>query len=95
MLWKRLCAGAAAALLIAGMIGGAEAELRLREPGSRMPALRRTAEESRCRNWWGVLYGDAPRLARAEDGEAETEDEGEIEFVWPLWHWLLRLLGLD
>ena len=46
------------------------------------------------RAWWGVLCGDALLLARAEEGEKRPADETEVVFVWPLWEWLLRFLGL-
>ena len=53
--------------------------------------------EGRARPWWGVLYDGALYLARAEEESAETDtepmDAEEVEFVWPLWNWLLCLLG--
>ena len=48
--------------------------------------------EGRAKSWWGLLCDDALFLARAEDGEAEAE---EVEFIWPIWDWLLALLGLN
>ena len=83
----RICAGALALLLAMSAVGAA-----LGESGARS-LYRRAGEGSRA--WWGVLYGDALLLARAEEGEDMPEDETEIVFVWPLWEWLLRLLGLQ
>ena len=47
----------------------------------------------RTRAWMGVMYKDALLLARA-DGEM-PEDETEVVFVWPLWEWLMRVLGFQ
>ena len=53
------------------------------------------------RAWWGVLYENALLLAQtdgqtnAEQETAPQDEQQEIEFVWPLWNWLLRLLGLS
>ena len=81
----RICAGALALLLAMSTVGAA-----LGETGAR--SLYRRAGEGN-RGWWGVLYGDALLLARAEEGEDAQEDETEVVFVWPLWEWLLRFLG--
>ncbi len=50
-----------------------------------------TIGEGRGRNCWGVLYADSLRMAQAEDIPEEPE---KVEFVWPIWTWLLSLLGL-
>ena len=83
----RICAGALAVALTFCMVCGA-----LGETGTR--SLCRRTEERRSGDWWGVLYEDALLLAQAEDGEEMPEDETEVVFVWPLWEWLLRFLGL-
>ena len=66
-------------------------EIREWTPGDGMPAaptLYITIGEGKGHNWWGVLYRDAVRLARAEG-----EDAGAVSFIWPVWEWLLRLFG--
>ena len=83
----RICAGALALLLAMSIAGAA-----LGETGAHSLYYRRAGEGNRA--WWGVLYGDALFLARAEEGEDLPEDETEVVFVWPLWEWLLRFLGL-
>ena len=102
----RICAGALALLLMIGTACEALAAclpegasctkffFQLEKAGNTAPALhyRRAGEGNRA--WWGVLYGDALFLARAEEGEDLPEDETEVVFVWPLWEWLLRFLGL-
>lgn len=50
------------------------------------------------RSWWSVLYEDAMLLAQADNAPEEGEGtaaEKEVVFVWPLWEWLLSLLGLS
>ena len=86
MCMYRVCAGALALLLAMSIVGAA-----LGETGA-CSLYRRTGEGNRA--WWGVLYGDALLLARAEEGEETPADETEVVFVWPLWEWLLRFLGL-
>ena len=80
--WKlRMLAGVLALALVLGTAGAALGECRRAEEGSG--------------NWWGVLYGDALLLVQAEEGEETPEDEAEVIFVWPLWEWLLHVLGLQ
>ena len=55
------------------------------------PTLEITLGEGRGHNCWGVLYADSLLLARAEGAPNPGEP---VEFVWPLWEWLLGLLGL-
>ncbi len=99
MMLKRIGAVAAAALLTAGIAGGAGAERMNLPSGNGLPptrALHSAADAGRECGWWGVLYGDAALLARAAEEEEEPpETETEIEFIWPLWGWLLSLLGLN
>ena len=102
----RICAGALALLLMIGTACEALAAclpegasctkffFQLEKAGNTAPALHGLAKERNDRDWWGVLYGDALLLARAEEGEETPADETEVVFVWPLWEWLLRFLGL-
>lgn len=83
----RILAGVLALVLAVGTTCSA-----LGETGARS-LYRRAGEGNRA--WWGVLYGDALLLARAEEGEDAQEDETEVVFVWPLWEWLLRFLGFQ
>ena len=75
----RLIAGVLVLTLVLGIAGGALGEYRRTREGS--CAL------------WGVMYEDALRLAKAEEGEESPEDEAEVVFIWPLWEGLLRFLG--
>ena len=75
----RILAGVLVLMIVLHTAGGALGEYRRAGEGSR--AL------------WGVLYGDALLLAKA-DGEM-PEDETEVVFIWPLWDWLLRFLGFQ
>ena len=50
-----------------------------------------TIGEGRGHNCWGVLYADARLMAKAEDIPGEPE---RVEFVWPIWSWILSLFGL-
>ena len=50
-----------------------------------------TVGEGRGHNFWGVLYADSMLMAKAGDIPEEPE---RVEFVWPLWRWLLNLFGL-
>ena len=93
MRMHRICAGALALLLFMGIIGGAVGEITVRRRAE-VSALFHQAEERQSRHWWGVLYGDALLMARADEGEDLTEQGKEPVFVWPLWEWLLRFLGL-
>ncbi len=55
------------------------------------PTLYVTVGEGRGHNCWGVLYQDSLLMAKVSD----VPEEGEtIRFVWPVWEWFLRLLGL-
>ena len=63
-------------------------ETRLWSPGGQTPlapTLYITIGPGAGRNWWGVLYADAPLMT----GE-KTETE-EILFVWPFLSWLRAL----
>ncbi|MBR4538329.1 MAG: hypothetical protein IKO52_05720 [Clostridia bacterium] len=75
----RMLAGVLSLLLVLGMAGGALGEYR--RTGEGKSAL------------WGVMYKDALLLAKA-DGEM-PEDETEVVFIWPLWDWLMRFLGIQ
>ena len=50
-----------------------------------------TVGEGRGHNFWGVLYADSLLMAKAGDIPEEPE---RVEFVWPVWRWLLNLFGL-
>ncbi len=96
----RIGAAALTLMLALGMAGEARGEIALRRR-METPALYRRAAEGLGGNWWGVLYEDALDMARAEDGgdepnekKASPEDGTEVVFVWPLWDWLLRFLGV-
>lgn len=56
------------------------------------PTVYITLGEGKGHNWWGVLYEDALLWARADEGE---EKDGEVVFLWPIWAWLCRLLGIQ
>ena len=60
---------------------------------SALPALTLyiTVGEGRGHNVWGVLYADSLLMAKAGD---IPEDPERVEFVWPIWRWLLGLFGL-
>ena len=77
----RILTGMLVLMLAVGTVSGAMGEYRRAGEGNRA--------------WWGVLYGDALLLARAEEGDDLPEDETEVVFVWPLWEWLLRFLGFQ
>ncbi len=96
----RIGAAALTLMLAVGAAGDARGEIA---PRRRMetPALYRRKAEGLGGNWWGVLYEDALHIARAEADEekpnekkAAPEDGPEVVFVWPLWDWLLRFLGV-
>ncbi len=101
----RIFAGVLVLLLAVGMAGEAMAAYMPTNPNSAKIIDRsekmengvsvpyHAAGERACRHWWGVLYGDALLLARAEEEEIPPEEETEVVFVWPLWEWLLRVLG--
>ena len=57
-----------------------------------LPTVYITLGEGKGHNWWGVLYEDALLWARADEGE---EKDGEVVFLWPIWEWLCRLLGIQ
>lgn len=64
--------------------------LRLWRPDAKTPAALTvyiTVGEAGGHNWWGVLYGDALKLAGEEEGE-------DICFRWPFLTWIRQLLGL-
>ncbi len=63
----------------------------LHTAGGALGDYRRAEEGSRA--LWGVMYKDALLLAKA-DGEM-PEDETEVVFIWPLWDWLMRFLGIQ
>ena len=68
--------------------------LRPWRPADDLPAamtLYITVGPGRGRNWWGVLYDGALRMARAGDDAPESE---QVQFVWPVWDWLRSLLGI-
>lgn len=69
-------------------------EIKTWSPDTETPPARTvyiTIGEGRGRNCWGVLYADSLLMAKAE----EVPDEPErVEFVWPIWNWLLSLFGL-
>ena len=100
----RICAAALALLLAVGTAEAARAAClpagyngtrALRQEASAAPALYGPIQAGQGRNWWGVLYGDALLLVRAEEGEElQAEEETDPVFIWPLWEWLLRVLGL-
>ncbi len=54
------------------------------------PTVYITLGEGAGHNWWGVLWQDSLKIAQAEEGE----ETGQVEFLWPLWDWLLSLLGM-
>ena len=83
----RILAGLLALVLAVGTTCSALGEIGAR-------SLHRSAGEGN-RAWWGVLYGDALLLARADEGEGLPEDETEVVFIWPLWEWLLRFVGFQ
>ena len=58
------------------------------------PTLYITVGAGQGHNWWGVLYDGALRMAQAEETEEEPARDAEPEFIWPLWEWLLGLLGM-
>ncbi len=82
----RMIAGVLALMLAVGTAAGALGDI------GTCSVYRSAGEGNRA--WWGVLYGDALLLAKAEEGEEIPEDETEMIFVWPLWEGLLRFLGL-
>ncbi|MBR3016684.1 MAG: hypothetical protein IKH57_06345 [Clostridia bacterium] len=55
------------------------------------PTLYITVGEGEGHNCWGVLYADSLLLAQAEVIPGEP---GRVEFVWPIWNWILSLFGL-
>ncbi len=55
------------------------------------PALYITIGEGRGHNCWGVLYTDSLQMAKAGNIPEEPE---RVEFVWPIWEWILSLFGL-
>ena len=93
MRMHRICVGALALLLVVGTVGGAVGEIAVHRRAE-APALFRQAEGTQNRHWWGVLYGEALFMARADEGQAPPEEGKEPVFVWPLWEWLLSFLGL-
>ncbi|MBR5111350.1 MAG: hypothetical protein IK099_14320 [Clostridia bacterium] len=69
-------------------------EIRSWTPDEALPAaltLYITVGEGRGHNCWGVLYADSLRMAQAEEIPGEPE---RVEFVWPIWSWILHLFGL-
>ena len=69
-------------------------EIKTWTPGNHLPpilTLYITIGEGRGHNCWGVLYADSLRMAQAEDIPEEPE---KVEFVWPVWRWILSLFGL-
>ena len=69
-------------------------EIKCWSPGNDLPfaqTLYITVGEGRGHNCWGILYADSLRMAQAEEIPEEPE---KVEFVWPIWTWLLSLLGL-
>ena len=57
----------------------------------RQPTLYVTVGEGRGHNCWGVLYQDSLLMAQVSD---MPEEDQSVRFVWPVWEWFLRLLGL-
>ena len=69
-------------------------EIREWSPSSALPVaptLYITIGEGEGHNCWGVLYADSLLLAQAEEIPDEPD---KVEFVWPVWRWLLSLFGL-
>ena len=69
-------------------------EIKDWSPDTKMPLASTvyiTIGEGRGHNCWGVLYADSLRMAQAEDIPEEPE---KVEFVWPVWRWILSLFGL-
>ena len=68
-------------------------EIKCWSPEKKLPALTLyiTIGEGRGHNCWGVLYADSLRMAQAEE---IPEEPDKVEFVWPLWQWILSLFGL-
>lgn len=69
-------------------------EIKCWSPGNSLPSaptLYITIGEGRGHNCWGVLYADSLRMAQAEE---IPEEPDKVEFVWPIWTWLLSLFGL-
>ena len=55
------------------------------------PTLYITVGAGQGHNCWGVLYPDSLEMAKAGDIPEEPE---RVEFVWPIWSWILSLFGL-
>lgn len=55
------------------------------------PTVYITIGEGAGHNCWGVLYADSLRMAQAEEIPEEPE---RVEFIWPIWQWILSLFGL-
>ena len=68
----RICAGVLALALAFFSVCGARGETGAR-------SLYRRTEERQSRHWWGVLYGDALLLARAEEGEDSSGSKEDYE----------------
>ena len=69
-------------------------EVRNWQPANQAPAsptLYITIGEGQGHNCWGILYADSLQMAKAEDMPEEPE---RVEFVWPIWQWILHLFGL-
>lgn len=77
-------------------VASCQIELRFWSPGDgweTQPTLYITVGEGQGHNWWGVLYDGALHMAQAKNTEKPEDTDDEVEFVWPLWEWLLRLFG--
>lgn len=68
-----------------------EAEIRFWTPDEKTlpaPTVYITIGEGGGKNWWGMLYPQAPEMARTP----ESREEAEIKIIWPIWEWMKSLL---
>ena len=89
-----LCASLDAIKKAAESIAPCRVEIRSWSPNDILPAaptLYITVGEGEGHNCWGVLYADSLLLAQAEE---IPDAPDRVEFVWPIWNWILRLFGL-
>ena len=78
----------------AGSVAPCRVEIKSWSPGHDVPpadTLYITVGQGQGHNCWGVLYADSLLMAKAEDIPEEPE---RVEFVWPIWEWILSLFGL-
>lgn len=69
-------------------------EIKRWSPDKKIPpalTLYITIGEGWGHNYWGALYADSLLMAKAGDIPEEPE---RVEFVWPVWNWILSLFGL-